>query len=68
MITGPYQVAEKETTVITEPPLPVAAADANRDTSSWGGVVHPRIDWREASDAHILKVDVPGLKKGEVKV
>lgn len=30
--------------------------------------MHPKIDWREAQDAHIFKVDVPGLTKEEVKV
>uniref|UniRef100_A0A7C9A194 SHSP domain-containing protein n=1 Tax=Opuntia streptacantha TaxID=393608 RepID=A0A7C9A194_OPUST len=30
--------------------------------------MHPKIDWRETQDAHIFKVDVPGLTKEEVKV
>ncbi|CDP10884.1 unnamed protein product [Coffea canephora] len=27
-----------------------------------------RIDWKETPQAHVFKADVPGLKKGEVKV
>ncbi|XP_057789054.1 uncharacterized protein LOC131005947 [Salvia miltiorrhiza] len=27
-----------------------------------------RVDWKEAAEAHVLKVDVPGFKKGEVRV
>ncbi|XP_057981753.1 17.6 kDa class I heat shock protein-like [Malania oleifera] len=30
--------------------------------------VNPRIDWKETSEAHILKADLPGLRKEEVKV
>ncbi|MCD7463404.1 hypothetical protein HAX54_050503 [Datura stramonium] len=28
----------------------------------------PRIDWKESQEAHVIKVDLPGLKKQEVKV
>ncbi|XP_043715870.1 17.4 kDa class I heat shock protein-like [Telopea speciosissima] len=35
------------------------------DTSA---LVNPRIDWKETPEAHIFKVDLPGLKKEEVKV
>lgn len=31
-------------------------------------VANVRIDWRETPDAHIIKADLPGLDKGEVKV
>lgn len=36
-----------------------------RDTSAF---VNTRIDWKETPKAHILKADLPGLKKEEVKV
>ncbi|XP_057789115.1 17.6 kDa class I heat shock protein-like isoform X5 [Salvia miltiorrhiza] len=26
------------------------------------------VDWKETAEAHVLKVDLPGVKKGEVKV
>ncbi|KAJ8528038.1 hypothetical protein K7X08_015489 [Anisodus acutangulus] len=29
---------------------------------------NPRMDWKETPEAHIFKVDVPGIKKEEVKV
>ncbi|KAF5446832.1 hypothetical protein F2P56_032431 [Juglans regia] len=36
-----------------------------RDNSRF---VNPRIDWKETPEAHVLKADLPGLKKEEVKV
>ncbi|XP_038886219.1 17.3 kDa class I heat shock protein-like [Benincasa hispida] len=31
-------------------------------------IANTRIDWKETPEAHILKADLPGLKKEEVKV
>ncbi|XP_030537452.2 17.4 kDa class I heat shock protein-like [Rhodamnia argentea] len=36
-----------------------------RETSAFANA---RIDWKETPEAHVLKADVPGLKKEEVKV
>ncbi|KAK7362807.1 hypothetical protein VNO77_04930 [Canavalia gladiata] len=30
--------------------------------------VSTRVDWKETSEAHVFKADIPGLKKEEVKV
>ncbi|XP_022134086.1 17.8 kDa class I heat shock protein-like [Momordica charantia] len=42
-----------------------AASSGGDETAA---VVNTRIDWRETPEAHILKADLPGLKKEEVKV
>ncbi|GMP23220.1 hypothetical protein CsSME_00000904 [Camellia sinensis var. sinensis] len=42
-----------------------APTSAARETSA---IANTRIDWKETPEAHIFKVDLPGLKKEEVKV
>ncbi|XP_021904180.1 17.6 kDa class I heat shock protein 3-like [Carica papaya] len=37
----------------------------SQETSALANV---RIDWRESPEAHVFKVDLPGLRKDEVKV
>ncbi|XP_023519237.1 17.3 kDa class I heat shock protein-like [Cucurbita pepo subsp. pepo] len=36
-----------------------------RDTSD---LMNARVDWKETPEAHVMKADLPGLKKEEVKV
>ncbi|XP_062172323.1 17.3 kDa class I heat shock protein-like [Alnus glutinosa] len=39
--------------------------DSSLETSAF---VSTRIDWKETPEAHVLKADLPGLRKEEVKV
>ncbi|TXG74223.1 hypothetical protein EZV62_002802 [Acer yangbiense] len=32
------------------------------------GFINTRVDWKETAEAHVLKADLPGMKKEEVKV
>ncbi|KAF3668409.1 18.5 kDa class I heat shock protein [Capsicum annuum] len=50
--------------------FPISSTIANtpssaRETSAFANA---RIDWKETPQAHIFKVDVPGIRKEEVKV
>ncbi|XP_060211082.1 18.2 kDa class I heat shock protein-like [Lycium barbarum] len=46
--------------------LPIASVQSSaRETSAFANA---RIDWKETPQAHIFKVDIPGIKKEEVKV
>ncbi|KAM7256215.1 hypothetical protein ACFE04_011956 [Oxalis oulophora] len=40
----------------------------NKETSTFGNSSSIRIDWKETHEAHVLKADLPGIKKEEVKV
>ncbi|KAK0605219.1 hypothetical protein LWI29_024271 [Acer saccharum] len=35
---------------------------------TFSGFVNTRVDWKETPEAHVLKADLPGMKKEEVKV
>ncbi|KAK4403334.1 class I heat shock protein [Sesamum angolense] len=57
-IWDPFEGFPFSTTVAN---LPSSA----RETTA---IANARIDWKETPEAHVFKVDVPGLKKEEVKV
>nr|AKT44363.1 heat shock protein 1 [Tectona grandis] len=49
-------------------PWPTAVANLPSSARETTAVANARIDWKETPEAHVFKVDVPGLKKEEVKV
>ena len=46
-------------------PSSLSSASFPGETSAF---VSTRVDWKETPEAHVLKADLPGLKKEEVKV
>ncbi|KAH0638972.1 hypothetical protein KY285_035558 [Solanum tuberosum] len=46
-------------------PISTNVPSSAREVSAF---VNAKMDWKETSEAHIFKVDVPGIKKEEVKV
>ncbi|KAF8395196.1 hypothetical protein HHK36_019138 [Tetracentron sinense] len=45
--------------------LPIPPGEFSGETSAFANT---RIDWKETPEAHVFKVDLPGLKKEEAKV
>lgn len=49
-------------------PFVTSLSNAPSTSNETQAIVNTRVDWKENPEAHIFKVDLPGLKKEEVKV
>ncbi|XP_037438047.1 16.9 kDa class I heat shock protein 1-like [Triticum dicoccoides] len=46
-------------------PAMISGNNSNNETAAFANA---RVDWKETPEAHVLKADLPGVKKEEVKV
>ncbi|KAK6779826.1 hypothetical protein RDI58_022010 [Solanum bulbocastanum] len=49
-------------------PISTTLASAPSSAREISAFANAKIDWKETPEAHVFKVDVPGIKKEEVKV
>ncbi|KAL3358629.1 hypothetical protein AABB24_015634 [Solanum stoloniferum] len=49
-------------------PISTTIANAPSSAREISAFANAKIDWKETPEAHVFKVDVPGIKKEEVKV
>ncbi|KAG5584943.1 hypothetical protein H5410_045377 [Solanum commersonii] len=49
-------------------PISTTIANAPSSARDISAFANAKIDWKETPEAHVFKVDVPGIKKEEVKV
>ncbi|KAK6779819.1 hypothetical protein RDI58_022003 [Solanum bulbocastanum] len=49
-------------------PISTTIASAPSSAREISAFANAKIDWKETPEAHVFKVDVPGIKKEEVKV
>lgn len=64
LLDDPFRVLEQSPVALSAPRPGGSAADAG--TSS--GVALARCDWKETPEAHVISVDVPGVRREDVKV
>ncbi|KAG9142005.1 hypothetical protein Leryth_009356 [Lithospermum erythrorhizon] len=48
--------------------FPLTSPSTSLTSNEASAFVSTRVDWKETPEAHILKADLPGIKKEEVKV
>jgi HSP20 family protein len=65
---GPWDLLDDPFRVLEQSPVAASAPRPGSAGEAGAGVVLARCDWKETPEAHVISVDVPGVRREDVRV